>query len=248
MRASTIGIFDSGLGGLAVLRRVREINKNVDVMFFADYANAPYGTKSEKTLIRLVKNDIKRLRRAGACKILIGCCTASTVYPYLTESERACSLPIIAPCANEAVKACKNGKIGVIGTRATVSSHAFRCEIEKLSGFCAYEREAQELVGLVEDGERDGAISRQGWQKVYETVLPLKKENVDTLILGCTHFDWLYRSIEECMPGVRIISSPKEGAMAIMNEFENEKGFANTYFIGEQRGYRNGKIQTRKNK
>lgn len=248
MPRKTIGIFDSGLGGLAVLRRVREINKSIDAVFYADYKNAPYGTKSKLLLTFLVKNDIYRLRKEGVDKILIGCCTASTVYEDLSNSERAISLPIIAPTAKEARIRTKNGKIGVIATRATVRSGAFRRELTRDFDCEVYEKEAQELVGLIEDGFSD-ENRRKLWRKtLMDIIAPLKDAGVDTLILGCTHFDWLYRTIEELMPSVSIVSSPVEGAKEIMKDFEFENGSANTYFIGEERGYRNGKIQTRKNK
>lgn len=226
-----IGIFDSGLGGLAVLRRVRELNKSANLVFYADLKNAPYGTKSPHELIRLVKNDVRILKRAGASRILIGCCTASTVYSSLSELEREICVPIIAPTARAAVRESKNGRIGVIGTRATVASRAFSREISKISDCEVYEKEAQELVALVESGECDGRLSRGARDKLYGILKPLREKNIDTVVLGCTHFDWLLRSIEECLPNVRAVSSPRAGAYAILNELEKEKGSAETYYI-----------------
>ncbi len=244
-----IGIFDSGLGGLAVLKRVRDINKNIDVALLADQKHAPYGTKSERELIRLVKNDIRLLENIGAEKILIGCCTASTVYAMLSKKERALSLPIIAPSAKEALSVTQNGKIGVIGTRATIASKAFSREISALCSECeTYENEAQALVSLVEGGCRDGAVTSEGARLIYGILKPLKAKNIDTLILGCTHFDWLFRTVAEYMPKVRVVSSPKAGALEMMKEYGYEKGCANTFYIGTREDIKNVKIQKRKNK
>lgn len=241
-----VGIFDSGLGGLAVLNEIRKQNKSIDLTLLSDYKNAPYGTKTPHKLLSLVKDDIEILEGCGAKKILIGCCTASTVYDRLSKKEKEISVPIIAPTAREAVRISENLSIGVIGTRLTISSHAFKDEILKLSyGARVYENEAQNLVSLVESGNTGTRESRRA---IKEALAPLLKFEIDCLILGCTHFEWIRGEIESLIPKIKIVSSPVVGAMEIIREFENEKGCANTYFIGKERGYRNGKIQTWKNK
>ena len=241
-----IGIFDSGLGGLAVLNKLRQINKSVDITLLSDYKNAPYGTKTRERLISLVKDDIKILAERGAKKILIGCCTASSVYDRLSEKEKEIAVPIIVPTAMEALRQSRCGAIGVIGTKFTVNSHAFKNEILKLCPSArVFENEAQELVSLVESGRERARGTRLALRSILK---PLSDTGIDCLILGCTHFEWLRAEIESMIPKISVVSSPIVGAFEIMREFENEKGCANTYFIGKERGYRNGKIQTRKNK
>lgn len=227
-----IGLFDSGLGGLATLKEIRKISKDTDIVFFMDKENAPYGTKTRGELIGLVRNDIKLLSSRGADKILIGCCTASTVYKYLSRSERKISVPIITPTAKEATRVTKNGKIGVIATRATVASGAFARAVKDVnSGFSVLEKETQDFVALVEEGVSDEQICRREFDIIYTALKPFKKMGVDTLILGCTHFAFLKRTVEECLPGVKIVSSAKCGADEILRIYENRMGRGKNLFI-----------------
>jgi glutamate racemase len=242
-----VGIFDSGLGGLAALKHLRKTNPNIDVIFFADYKNAPYGTKSVRTLINLVNRDIDILKEAGACKILIACCTASTVHSMLSPDRQSISIPIILPSVKEAIRQSTAKKIAVIGTERTVLSHSFGEEISRL-GATPYEYAAQELVSIIESGARDECIKDSDRQKIYRIIKPIAENGTDTLILGCTHFDWIYRTVSELFPSLTVVSSPREGVNFLMREFENEKGFANTLYLSTERGYKNGKIQTWKNK
>ncbi|MBR5817215.1 MAG: glutamate racemase [Clostridia bacterium] len=227
-----LGIFDSGLGGLAVLQEIRKHDNNADIVFFADTKNAPYGTKSRGELISLVKRDIRILKDAGANRILIGCCTASTVYKYLTKDEQKISVPIIAPTAKAAARETKNGKIGVIATEATVASNAFYNQIKKENRRAKiYQLPTQILVSLIEGGLCDNLISSRDFLTVYKLLKPLKDEGIDTIVLGCTHFSYLKRTIEECLRGVRVISSGECGARAILNGSCSAVGNCKTVFL-----------------
>ena len=214
-----IGVFDSGAGGLTAIAEMRKINPTVDICFFADYANAPYGTKSERDLIRLVKNDISSLRAFGAERILMACCTASTVHRYLPENIRTFTLPIITPAVKEAARVTKCGKIGVIATMATVRSKSFSKGL-----FChdnvkeVTELATQELVSLVEGGASDRHIREHDRSRLYSILKPLKKRGIDTLILGCTHFSHLEREIGSYLCGVRVVNASREGAKEIMKD------------------------------
>lgn len=227
-----IGLFDSGLGGLATLKEIRKFSKDTDIVFFRDTENAPYGTKSRGELIELVRRDIELLCARGAEKILIGCCTASTIYKYLPSEAKRISVPIILPTAKEAARVTKNGKIGVIATRATVASDAFSRAISRArSRLSVFQKETQDFVTLVEGGAMDGRISRREFDIIYRTLLPIRKMGVDTLILGCTHFTFLERTIEECMPGVRIVSSAKCGAEEMLRCYKGRRGRGKNLFI-----------------
>lgn len=222
-----IGIFDSGVGGLTALYELRKIAPNVDICFLADRKNAPYGTKSQEVLINLVKDDIARLRDAGAEKILMACCTASTVYPFLSEEEKAISVPIISPAASTAAKLTGTGNIGVIATKRTAESLAFSKEILKLLPTAnIFELETQDFVSLVEDGARDGLITEKIRAEIERTLVPLKNKNIDTLILGCTHFPHIKHEIERALPDVKTVNPSREGAIDIAGKaklFENGK-------------------------
>ena len=212
-----IGVFDSGAGGLTAIAEMRKINPTVDVCFFADYANAPYGTKSERDLIKFVKNDILALGSVGADRILMACCTASTVHGYLPENLRSLALPIIEPAVKEAVRITKFGRIGVIATTATVRSKSFSKGLFSHDNVKEVtELATQELVCLVEGGASDRHIHKHDRCRLYSILKPLKKSGIDTLILGCTHFSHLEREISLYLPGVRVVNASREGAKEIM--------------------------------
>ena len=139
-----IGIFDSGVGGKLALHELRKAVPNADLCFFADERNAPYGKKSENELVPLVRESIRVLKDAGADRILMACCTASTVYHLLSSEEREMCMPIITPTAKAAVAAASGGRIAVIATAATVKSRAFSREIAAMGyGGETVEYEAQ---------------------------------------------------------------------------------------------------------
>lgn len=221
-----IGVFDSGVGGLTALKELRELLPNADLCYFADRKNAPYGTKSEDELVLLVKEDIRRLREFGAQKILIACCTAGTVYHRLSDGEKEISQPIIAPAARRAARLTKNGKIGVIATERTVRSHAFLKAAEAISkDLSVTELEAQELVGLVESGAKDGSLCESEIQTIKRAVAPLRDTGIDTLILGCTHFPHIENAISRALGGIKTVNPSKEGASALcQNEYGSGAG------------------------
>ena len=221
-----IGIFDSGVGGYTALSEVRRLSKNIDVIYFADTKNAPYGTKTENELIRLVSRDIDVLKEAGAEKILIACCTASTVYPLIDEKLQSVSVPIILPAAKRARELTENGKIGVIATERTVFSGAFS---RALSGCEVFEAPAQRLVSLVESGERDGRLGGDARQYLKDLLFPLSEKGIDTLILGCTHFPHLEKEINKILPRVRTVSPSREGARALLSVYKGRGNGKITY-------------------
>ena len=169
-----LGVFDSGVGGLTAVSVLRKLLKNEDIIFLADRENAPYGTKSAEELTRLVRLDIERLTDFGANKILMACCTASTVYDRLSDKEKAICYPIIEPTAKAAAKASKNGIIAVLATEATVRSEAFKKALlryEKIH--TVNEFSAGELVTLVEKGARDGSLTKDQLTAVERSLGPI---------------------------------------------------------------------------
>ena len=215
-----IGVFDSGAGGLNALSEIRRLNPTADICFYADYKNAPYGTKSKNELIRLVYEDILKLKGAGADKILMACCTASTIYKYLPKDMQNISLPIIDITSKEASLATKNGRVGVIGTEATISSKEFTKSLSNHKEVTAvFELATQNLVAAVESGICDGNFSNRERNMLFKMLLPIRQSGIDTLILGCTHFSRLEKEIGGCLPGVSIISSSREGAKEILKNY-----------------------------
>ncbi len=212
-----IGIFDSGVGGLTALAEVRRLMPEADILYLADRENAPYGTKSEEDILDCTKRCIARLRAEGADKILIACCTASTLYPRLDPEEQMISVPIILPAARAAIKTTKKGRIGVIATRATVRSRAFSRAISAEGFGCKVaECEAQALVGMIEAGARSGIpLSDGDSAALLRILLPIRSFGADTLVLGCTHFPHLSEHISELLPETTLVNPSREGALEI---------------------------------
>lgn len=210
------GIFDSGVGGLTAYSELRRLLPREDIIYLADRKNAPYGTKTKDELISLTKKDIERLSLMGAEKILIACCTASTVWGELDEWEKEIATPIITPASR---LAARGQRILVIATEHTVASGAFGQEIRKFSpDSSVFESAEQELVSLVEAGNRDGRISKECLSRLLRISERASELCADTLVLGCTHFSHLYKTLSAMLPMVKIISPAKEGAREIAKQ------------------------------
>ena len=224
-----IGVFDSGIGGIAALSELKDLYPDADLIYLADREHAPYGTKSSAELITCVGRCIDRLCRAGADRILIACCTASTVYPFLDAKTRRRTIPIITP----SVKASRGLKrIAVIATEHTVGCHAFGNAIRKMNPQSSVlEISAQPLVSMVECGSRDGNISGLCREYLEKTASRIREFNADGLILGCTHFSHLENTLGEYLPEVKIISPAKEGARKLVERSKALSGYGKNIYV-----------------
>ena len=222
-----IGIFDSGVGGLSSFSELRRLLPRADMIYLADRRNSPYGTKRKDELLALVKEDIRRLRALGADHVLVACCTASTVCPLLSREEARGILPIIDLTAEHlSVSGAK--KVTVIATRHTARARAFSEAITRLDPTVSVtELEAQELVGLVEGGARDGNLKKEASDYLDSLTEKIKKLRPDALVLGCTHFSHLEREISARLPRAVTVSPARLGALALRDRLggksENEK-------------------------
>jgi glutamate racemase len=211
----SIGIFDSGVGGLTVLKEVFKALPQEDTIYLGDTARVPYGTKSPETVTRyslqvtsfLVERDIKLL--------VVACNTASAV--SLDALKAHFSIPIIGviePGAKRAVSVTRSGKIGVIGTTATIQSSAYSKAIKRIDRDIEVVTRACPLfVPLAEEGWVDNEVARLTAQTYLQG---LKDEGVDTLVLGCTHYPILKGIIAEVMgDGVRLVDSAEETARTV---------------------------------
>ena len=226
-----IGVFDSGRGGLNALREIRRLAPMADVCFYADRKNAPYGTKSKGELVELVLRDAALLSSNGATRILMACCTASTVYSLLPKQIRRICVPIIAPTARRAAGLTQNGRIGVIATEATVRSGAFTAELSRYRSVKeVFELPLQSLVSLIEGGANDSNASSTVRMEINRLLHPLYNKEIDTLILGCTHFPELEGEISRCFSGIKTVSSAREGAIEILKNISPD-GSGRTVYI-----------------
>jgi len=190
-----IGIFDSGVGGLTVVRAILEQIPGYDIVYFGDTAHTPYGTKSSETVIGYTTRNIEFLLNHGAKVIVIACNTASSV--TTAEVLERFSVPIfevITPAVELALQISKNFNLGVIGTRATVASGIYEKKImENQPQAKVYSVACPLLVPLVEEGWLNRPETAM---IVRKYLLPLKTRQIDTLILGCTHYPLLKKVIQ----------------------------------------------------
>lgn len=205
MNSLPIGIFDSGVGGLTVLRAIREQLPNENIVYLGDTARVPYGNKSPATIARYAVEDAQFLLSKGVKMIVVACNTASALAaPALREQFP--SLPIlgvIGPGARAAVAATRNRRIGIIATAATVGSGAYEARIREalaVGGDHApvhiVSKACPLFVPLVEESETDSDIARLVAEKYLAA---LRADGIDTLVLGCTHYPLLRKTITAVM-------------------------------------------------
>lgn len=207
-----IGIFDSGVGGLTVARQIEELLPNEDVVYFGDTARVPYGTKSRQTVTKFSVENVELLMRHDVKMIVVACNTASALaLDFLKRCFRVPIIGVIEPGARSAVSATRNKTVGVIGTRATVSSGAYEKAIKRMDRNISVVAKCCPLfVPLVEEG---WAGKRIAYDIASTYLNPLKARRVDTLVLGCTHYPILAGVIKRVMgSSVRLIDSAKEVA------------------------------------
>jgi glutamate racemase len=215
-RRPTIGVFDSGFGGLTVLKALLELTPDADYAYFGDTARLPYGSKSVETVARYAVEAAHYLESHGAQMLVIACNTATAL--ALEKIKAAAHVPVVGvvePGADAAADATKNQKIVVIGTEATVSSHAYRKALEA-RGMQAREKACPLLVPLVEEGWVDHAVTEQVARIYLAEAFADGFADADVLVLGCTHYPLLKPLLHRVAPShVKIVDSAESTARAV---------------------------------
>ncbi|MEE4243689.1 MAG: glutamate racemase [Desulfopila sp.] len=218
-----IGIFDSGIGGLTVVRAVEKLLPHHSILYFGDTARTPYGTKSADVIIDYSLRNTEFLLKKGAQLIVIGCNSAASVATeHLRAEFHVPVVEVIAPAAQMAVKVSKSGRIGLIGTRATVRSGVYEEIISRLNPACkVFSTPCPLLVPLVEEGWTNKRETKMIIRRYLHT---LKERQIDTLILGCTHYPLLKAQIQARMGRkVTLIDSSTEVADTLQQLLTSQK-------------------------
>ena len=190
-----IGIFDSGVGGMTVARAIEHICPGYPLIYFGDIARTPYGSKSPETIIEYSRRNTDFLLNHGATVIVIACnSAASTAADALRSQYTVPVLDVISPATVKAAAVTKNQRIGVIGTRATVRSGVYTDRITALNAQCrVFSQACPLLVPLVEEGW----LNKRETKMILRRYLsPIKRQQIDTLVLGCTHYPLLHKLIQ----------------------------------------------------
>jgi glutamate racemase len=210
-----IGVFDSGVGGLTVVKELIKQLPYEDIIYFGDTARVPYGIKSKETVIRFSIENILFLLKQEVKLICVACNTVSSVaLPVIKSHFRVPIVGVISPGVREAVYATQNKRIGVIGTKGTIKSRAYETQIRQLDSKVKVTAVACPLfVPFVEEGWLSGGTVMEVARHYLKS---LKKARVDTLILGCTHYPLLKALIKEVMGNnVTLIDSAKQVAIEV---------------------------------
>jgi glutamate racemase len=220
-----IGIFDSGVGGMTVALAVEQLLPNYPLLYLGDIARTPYGTKSARTIIDYSVENTKFLVQNGAKIIVIACNSASSVATErLREEFNIPVIEVITPAVEQAISHSRTGRIGVIGTRATIRSCVYEEKIKKRNPeYKVFSKACPLLVSLVEEG----------WTGKRETKMilrrylhDLKNQQIDTLVLGCTHYPLLKHLIQDRIgKKVTLIDSSEATAFFLKKYLENNANF-----------------------
>jgi glutamate racemase len=210
-----IGVFDSGIGGLTVVRALRDLLPHEDIFYIGDTARLPYGGKSKSTIERYSIEISGLLLAENAKMIVVACNTSSSLAIWkLQEILKVPVVGVIAPGARAAVKETRIGHVGVIGTRSTVQSEAYERAIQALNPEVRVTSQACPLlVPLVEEAWLVDKVTREVLHRYLD---PVVSAGIDTLVLGCTHYPLLAPLIQEvCGPEVLLVDSARNCAVAV---------------------------------
>lgn len=210
-----VGVFDSGVGGLTVAREIMRQLPNERIVYFGDTARVPYGSKSKNTVVKYSRQIIKFLETKNVKAIVIACNTATAL--ALDDIKKDLEIPIIGvvkPGAKVAVEKTKNNKIGIIATEATVNSHMYTDVIKKYNqDIEVYTKACPLFVSLVEEGWIKDDVT---YEVARRYLKEMQDKDIDTLVLGCTHFPLLRKLIGEVMgPEVELVNPAYETAVSL---------------------------------
>ena len=212
----TIGVFDSGFGGLTVLKALLDVIPDANYLYFGDTARLPYGSKSAQTVARYACEAAKFLEQQGAELLVIACNTATAL--ALPQIKRAASvrvLGVVEPGAQRAQAASKSGKTVVIGTEATISSHAYHKALAAVK-IEAREKACPLLVPLVEEGWVDHPVTEQVARIYLQEAFSDGFTSADVLLLGCTHYPLIKPVLQRVVPRtVTLVDSAESTALAV---------------------------------
>lgn len=220
-RRPIIGVFDSGVGGLTVLRALLERIPEADYLYFGDSARLPYGSKSVATVAHYAVGAVHYLQDHGAELLVIACNTATALaFDQIKEASRVPVIGVVEPGAHAAASASRNRKVVVIGTEATISSHAYRRALEA-NGIAVREKACPLFVPLVEEGWVEHPVTEQVARIYLSEAFAEDFSQSDVLVLGCTHYPLIKPLLQRVAPKhVTIVDSAESTAHAVAERLQ----------------------------
>lgn len=222
MNAKPIGVFDSGLGGLTVVRAIRRDLPEEAVVYFGDLAHLPYGTKSKTQIQRFSLENTEFLMEKGIKALVIACnSSSSAAFQVLRRRFAIPMVSVVEPAVEESLEVTRSGRIGIIGTPATIESRVYEAALRRRRPTVrAFSQSCPLFVPLVEEGWLNGGVA----ERVVEKYLgPLVRNRIDTLILGCTHYPILKEAIQSFVgPEVRLVDSAQPTVKRLQSILKKE--------------------------
>lgn len=221
-----IGLFDSGIGGTSIWKEIHQLLPNENTIYLADSKNAPYGQKSKDEIIQLSFKNTEFLLDQNCKLIVVACNTATT--NAIKELRDKYDVPFIGiePAIKPAATNSQTQKIGILATKGTLNSELFHKNVEKFQDIKIIEQIGYNLVTLIENGEMN---SPEMNDLLQEYLTPMIEQNIDYLVLGCTHYPYLIPQIEKIIPkNIKIIDSGEAVARQTKSILENKVGFRNS--------------------
>ena len=235
-RRPTIGVFDSGVGGLTVLKELVRLIPDADYLYFGDTARLPYGSKSPETVAKFALEAVRFLQEHGAEYMVIACNTASAL--ALEAIKSAVKIPVVGviePGAERAAIATLHRTVLVIGTEATIGSHAYQRALAARS-VMALEKACPLFVPLIEEGWMDHNVTQQVAHVYLDEFFQDPKTGPDTLVLGCTHYPLIKQILRGVAPWrVEVVDSAESTAQYVAKELEKLPPMLPTINPAEQR-------------
>jgi glutamate racemase len=228
-----IGVFDSGIGGLTVVRELMDRLPNERIVYFGDTARLPYGTKSPETVMRFSRQNLSFLKNKNVKLVVVACNTASSIaLPTLLEEEQLPLVGVLMPGARAAVRATRNKRVGVIGTTATILSGAYERALKELEPEIEiWSLPCPLFVPLAEEGWLDNEVA---FLAAKSYLAPLSGFGADALVLGCTHYPLLREVIARVVGGdVVLVDSAQETAAEVESLLDEKKIRNNSGESGE---------------
>ena len=232
-----IGLFDSGIGGTSIWKEIHSLLPNEDSIYLADSKNAPYGQKSKEEIIHLSQKNTEYLLNKN-CKIIVVACNTATTNA-IKELRAKYDIPFIGiePAIKPAATHSQTQKIGILATKGTLNSELFYKNVEKFQDIVIIEQIGYGLVELIENGE----INSPEMKKLLRSYLdPMVEQNIDYLVLGCSHYPYLIPLIKKIIPDyIKIIDSGEAVARQTKNILNEKVGFRTEKNKSEQLFYTN---------
>ena len=232
-----VGVFDSGIGGLTVLKELMRELPAEDFVYFGDTARVPYGTKSKDTIVKFSLENIEFLLTFHVKLIVIACNTSSAwALPTLKRYFKVPIVGVIGPGAEAAMEASRTKRIGIIGTQSTVRSLAYETAMSRLHGGAqVFSQSCPLFVSLVEEGWVNDPVCLTVVRRYLD---PLVKRRIDTLLLGCTHYPLLAPVIRRVVgPRVAVVDAATRTALAVRSVLEQDDLLARPPHQGRTRFY-----------